>query len=275
MLSTFIRAAAGGLCLSVLVSSCDMGTKADFEIILDPNVRGKIKVMNNSSNANSYQWQLAFCETEHGNYSIASDYGNYGTFEGDMSGFFIKENTWVEVTLEATGFSQGSLSKKVHVNNVPNQVVIGNLVVTRVNLSDELGYEWDDADGTTGNPGYETPGEFPDLLVNNSPTLHAYSASEATWDVDIRNGLPVTLVPENEVFDNLSPSSYTDYYIELVDFDGPQGSIYSAPGKRIGMLTLDLYRLTHEQNGGRDDNYPDIYKIVEDGFEADLYLHWD
>jgi hypothetical protein len=257
------------------LSSCDPRAKAEFDIILDPEVRGKITVVNYSANSSNFQWRLAFSDTENGSYSSNSSYGNYGVFDGDVTKFYIQENSWVEVTLEATGATQSTLSKRIHVNNIPSQVVIGNLVVTRVSLTDEMGYEWDDADGITGSPMYEVSTEFPDLLVNNYAPANSYSASAANWDVDIVNGLPITLVPDNEVFDNLSYSSSTDFYIELVDFDGQQGSIFAQPGKRIGMLTLDLYRLTHEQNGGSDDNYPEIYKIEEAGFDADLYLHWD
>ncbi|MFM1874617.1 MAG: hypothetical protein RL266_354 [Bacteroidota bacterium] len=263
------------LLLVLLLSSCDPRAKAEFDIILDPNVRGKIVVTNSSANSKNFQWHLAFSDTENGTYSSNSDYGDYGFFDGDVTQFYIQENTWVEVTLEATGATQSTLSKKIHVNNVPTQVVTGILVVTRVNVTDELGYEWDDSDGQTGNPAYENTSEFPDLLVNNNPGLTGFSASNATWDVNIINGLPVTLEPESELFDDIDNYSATDYYLELIDFDGQQGSIYSAPGKRIGVLTIDMYRLTHEQNGGRDDNYPEIHKIVEDGFEADLYLHWD
>lgn len=218
---------------------------------------------------------MAFSDTEDGNYSISSDYGNYGYFDGDKTEFYIQENSWVEVSLEATGATQSSMTKKIHVNNIPSSVVTGNLVITRVNLTDELGYEWDDTDGQTGNPGYENSSEFPDLLVNTNQGMNAFSSSDATWDVDIVSGLPVTLEPESELIENFSSVSSSSFYIELIDFDGQQGSIFSAPGKRIGVLTIDMYRLTHEQNGGSDDNYPDVYKIVEDEFEADLYLHWD
>lgn len=264
------------IAVTLMLSSCDPWAKAEFDIMLDPNVRGKILVTNSSSNSKNFQWRLAFSETEHGSYSSNSGYGNYGVFEGDVSEFFIKENTWVEVTLEATGASQDMLSKRINVNNVPSRVVVGNLVVTRVSLTDELGYEWDDLDGTTGNPEYENSEEFPDLLMNNNEFYNSYDMSTAIWNVDIIDGLPVTLTTQgNVVIDDFSPTSSSELYIELVDGDGSQGSIFLEPGKRIGVLTIDMYRLTHEQNGGKDDNYPEIYKIQEEGFDADLYLHWD
>ncbi len=262
--------------ISVYLSSCSINAEADFDITLDPNIPGKINVVNNSINAKTFQWQLGLGETEDGTYSFSSDYGNYGVYEGDRSAFYIQENSWVEITLQAVGATDDFLTKRINVNNVPSRVVVGNLVVTRVSLTDELGYEWDDLDGTTGNPEYENNEEFPDLLMNNNEFYNSYNMSTAIWNVDIINGLPVTLTTqENVVIDDFSPTSSSELYIELVDGDGSQGSIFLEPGKRIGVLTIDMYRLTHEQNGGKDDNYPEIYKIQEEGFDADLYLHWD
>lgn len=269
-----IRLALAGF-ISIGITACEVHSKAEFDMALDPNVRGKVNLINHSSNASNFQWHLATSDTENGNYGSSSEYGNYGTFDGSVDKLYIKENTWIEVTLEATGLTSASKTKKLHVNNIPEQVAIGDMVVTRVNLRDELGYEWDDTDGMPNSGTYDVAGEYPDLLVNNSNFATTYSASDATWDVNIESGLPVTLTTEHEIFDNLSGFANTDYYVELVDFDGPPGSIFLAPGKRIGVLTIDVRRLTHDQNGGSDDNYPEVYKIVEDGFEADLYMNWD
>ncbi|GEM_PF-1852953 len=264
-----------GCVIGITLSSCQINANADFDLELDPVVRGKVNLINKSSNAKNFQWNLALSETENGNYGSSSEYGNYGYFDGEVSHVYIQENTWIEVTLEATGLNSASQTKKLHVNNIPTQVAIGDIVITKVKLTDELGYEWDDTDGTPNSGSYDVVAEYPDLLVNNSNLYTTYPANNVLWNVNIETGLPVTLTTEHETFDNLNGFSSANYYLELVDFDGQPSSIFLEPGKRIGVLNIDLYRLTHKQNGGRDDNYPEIYKIVEVGFEADLYMNWD
>ncbi|MGK0385077.1 MAG: hypothetical protein ACJAVL_001830 [Bacteroidia bacterium] len=261
--------------VATVISSCQVHSKADFDLELDPVVPGKVNLINKSSNAKNFQWVLGLSETEFGTYGISSQYGNYGYYDGEITHFYIQENTWIEVSLEASGLTSSTQIKKLHVNNIPTQVVMGDLVVTSVNMRDVTGFEWDDTDGTPNSGSYDVEGEYPDLLVNNSSSYTTYPSSNVVWNVNIETGLPVVLTTEHHIFDNLSGFGDTDYYVELVDFDGQASSIFLEPGKRIGVVNIDLYRLTHKQNGGSDDNYPEIYKILEDGFEADLYMNWD
>jgi hypothetical protein len=274
-MNSYIKHLGCLLVVAISASSCQVGVKAEFDLSLDPNVPGKVIITNSSANARSLQWQVQFSDTENGTYSSNSSFGSYGYYDGELTRVYADENSWVQVTLEATGFNSDMLSKKIQVDNIPTQVVTGDLVVTWVRPTNNQGYEWDDADGTPDTPTYEQPSEYPDLTVNNNQGANAFSASLTTWDVNIDSGLPVTLSMESELYSNFSAFSSSDYFIELIDFDGQPGSTFSGPGERIGVVTIDFYRLTHEGNGGSDDSYPDIYKIVDDGFEADLYLNWD
>lgn len=261
--------------ISIGFTACEVHSKADFELVMDENIPGKLHIINRTENAKNLQWYMEVSDYEDGYYTNG-EYGSYGYLNEDVTQMYIRENCWVRITLEAVGFTSSTHTETIHVNNVPTRVAIGDVVITKVKLTDELGYEWDDADGTVNGATYTVNSEFPDLVINNQPTANSFSASNTIWDVDIVNGLPVLLDCEHAVFDNLNAYSVdADYFLELIDFDGQQGSTWGGPGKRIGVLNLDLYQLTHKGGGGSDDNYPSVYKIVKDGFEADLYMTWD
>ncbi len=260
--------------IAALFSSCDVSSHADFELAMDPVVPGRVNVINKSERANSYEWTVATASSEFGTFGTSSTYPNSGYYDGEVSRFYIQENEWVEVTLRTlNGFSESIHVEKIHVTNIPSILIIGDLVVTRVNLSDIDGYEWDDADGSPLDGVYDSPSEYPDLLINNSPWAQQYSDNNVVWDVDIENGLPQSLTTDQAIIDNLGPQA-DEYYVQLVDFDGTAGSMFLEAGTRIGTVIVKPWYLTHKQDNGSDENYPAVYKIVHENFEADLHMTW-
>ncbi|MFT7154755.1 MAG: hypothetical protein ACJAVL_001770 [Bacteroidia bacterium] len=66
------------------------------------------------------------------------------------------------ITLCAVRFTSSSVIKKLHVNNIPTRVAISDVVITKVKLRDEIGYEWDDVAGSLYSWGYGIESEYPD-----------------------------------------------------------------------------------------------------------------
>ncbi len=236
---------------------------------------GKINMINTSINAKRYEWQMWLTDSEDGNLFQSSTYG-YNMYTDENPSFYIQENRWVEIQLLATNaLMESSYSKRFEITNVPSTLTIGDLVVTHVNLRDENGYEWDDSDGTPDFGDYSNSNAYPDLIVNTEQWTSNYAAADVQqWNVDIENDLPFTMPTETEVIESFSPQT-NDVFVELVDFDGNQGSIFSGPGKKMGHVTFNPYYLTHKQNKGEETNYPSVYKIVTDNYEADLHLSWE
>jgi hypothetical protein len=93
--------------------------------------------------------------------------------------------------------------------------------------------------------------------------------------VDIENRLPVLLNSDHVIFDDLRYNVSSDYYLELIDYDGSLNASFGGVGKRIGVVNIDIYKLTNEGQSGSNNNYSTTYNIIEEGFEADLHMSWD
>lgn len=256
-------------------AGCNEPVKADFELLLDPNMPGKVNVVNMSHNANVYEWQVWLKSSENGTPYQSSIYGSSLTSSEENPSFYIQEETWIEVELRAVNsFLESTESKSIEVANIPDSMIVGNLIITDMDLRDADGYEWDDFDGMPDFGDYSNTNAFPDLIVNTSLWSTTYSDGDVQeWNVNIETGLPYTMFIDPEVYDNLGPQT-DDVVIEVVDFDGPQGSIFAGPAKRIGYHRFNPYHLTHKYNKGSESNYPSVYHIETDHFEGDLYLTW-
>ena len=257
------------------ISSCQGPIQAGFEVELDPNMPGKVNVINTSTNAKRYEWQVWLKDTENGTPYQSSSYGNGLNSDDENPSFYIQEETWIQIDLRAmNAIMESNESKSFEVANLPDTLIIGDLVVTSINMRDENGFEWDDTDGTANFGDYSNTSAFPDLLLNTEQWSSGYVDNDVQqWDVNIETGLPITLTTDGQLFDNFSPQT-DDFYIELVDFDGTQGSIFFGPGKQMGYASFNPYHLTHVYNDGDEDNYPSVYHITTDHYEADLYMTW-
>jgi len=255
--------------ITTLFTSCDVTSHADFELAMDPVVLGRVNIINKSSRANSYEWTVATASDEFDTFGTSSTYPNSGFYDGEIDHFYIQENCWVEITLRTlNGFSESQHIEKIQVTNIPSVLIIGELVLTWVNLADADGYEWDDADGSPLDGVYDSPSEYPDLLIKNSPNAMYSNPNTVVWDVDIENGLPLTLETVPATIGNLGPQA-GEYYVQLLDVEGS-----TEAATRIGTEIIKPWYLTHKQDKGSDDNYPAVYKIVETNFEADLHMTW-
>lgn len=261
-------------CVVILLCSCELPIQAGFEVELDPTMPGKVNVINTSTNAKRYEWKVWLKGSENGTPYTSSSYGSSLTSNDENPSFYLQEDTWIQVELTAfNDLMESAEVKSIEVANIPDTMILGNLVITSMDLRDADGYEWDDSDGTPNFGDYSNPFAYPDLIVNTNQG-GVYSDSDVQeWDVNIETSLPYTMILEPEIFDNLGPQP-SDYFIEVVDFDGPQGSIFAGPAKQIGYHTFNPYHLTHVYNKGDASNYPSVYHIVTDHFEADLYMTW-
>lgn len=260
--------------LVIAATGCQKPFEANFDIQLDPNVPGKVNVINTSTNASTFEWRVWLKGSENGTPYTSSTYGSGLTSSEENPSFFIQEETWIQVELKITNeFLSAEATKSIEIADIPDTMILGNLVITSMDLRDEDGYEWDDTDGTPYFGGYSNSVAYPDLIVNTSQGAVYSDTDVQEWDVNIETSLPYTMIMEPVVFDNFGPQP-SDFFIEVVDFDGPPGSIFAGPGKRIGYHTFNPYHLTHRYNKGDDSNYPSVYHIVADHFEADLYMNW-
>ena len=245
---------------------------ASFTYEIDPLIRGRVNLTNTSTNASTYFWEV-WDKAPNGTLSASpSD----GVSTSENPHFYIMSNSTIEIHLTVFNDKDDESIhiEELEITNIPSKLTIGKLMITRVSLMDDSGFEWDDADGIPNDGSYDFPDEYPDLLLNFEETAQQYEDNDAIWDVDIENGLPFEMTTDGKSYDSFSPQTW-DYFIELVDFDGPKGSIFLGAGTRIGLIRINPYHLTHIYNDGDEGNYPSIYKIETDHFDADLHMIWE
>jgi hypothetical protein len=249
------------LCIALLLVGCNIKKPvAEFTLEMDPNMPGKIITTNSSTDATRYYWE--YWEVD-ANGDLSTTGANSTVSTDEDAVFIIPENATIAVDLYAMDDrdNESFLRKEIEVSNIPSTLTIGKLVITRINSVDEFGAAWDSDD--TG----------PDLLLSYR-NEQQFEGTNVNWDVDLQSDLPYEIQTNNKTYTSFSPQT-ADYYLALIDFDGNPGSMFLGPGTMIDGLIFNPYHLTHLSNPSGEGNYPSVYQITTEGFDAELYMNWE